>query len=157
MKDVHDHRMRLERVTGQSDRSLVSATDGGYRVLLIADDPVDADTVREALADARDGPYAVEWVPRLSSDLERLTRSGVAAVLVDLGVPDRLGLVSVEQVLRAAPDVPILILSSLDHEDLARQAVQLGAENYLLRDDLDRQNLPRALRASIERKAWKRP
>ena len=123
------------------------------RVLLIADDPVDADRVSEALVDTRDGPYTVEWVSRLSSDLDRLTRSGVSAVLVDLGLPGSLGLLSVEQVLRAAPGLPILVLSSLDTEDLARQAVQLGAQDYVLWDHLDRHDLPRALRAIIERRA----
>ena len=132
---------------------MVNATDEGYRLLLIADDPVDAAMVREALADARDGPFTVEWVTQLSSGLDRLTRSGVAAVLVDLGLPGSVGLASVEQVLRAAPDVPILVLGSLDNEDLARQAVQLGAQDYLLRDHIDPYVLPRALRAIIERKA----
>jgi diguanylate cyclase (GGDEF)-like protein/PAS domain S-box-containing protein len=68
-------------------------------------------------------------------------------------LPDTFGLVSVQQILRAAPDVPVLVLSSLDNEDLARQAVQLGAQDYLMRDHIDRHVLPRTLRAIIERKA----
>jgi diguanylate cyclase (GGDEF)-like protein/PAS domain S-box-containing protein len=132
---------------------MVNHGDGSYRVLLIADDPADADLVREALADARDGPFTVEWVTRLATGLDRLNRSGVAAVLVDLGVPDNVGLVRVEQVLRAAPDVPIVVLSTPDQEELARGALQLGAQDYLLRDHIDRHLLPRALRATIERRA----
>src|SRR5437870_5641439 len=59
----------------------------------------------------------------------------------------------VERVLRAAPDLPILVLGSPADEDLARRAVQLGAEDYLLRDHIDRHVLPRTLRAIIERHA----
>ncbi|HEV8318763.1 MAG TPA: diguanylate cyclase, partial [Vicinamibacterales bacterium] len=132
---------------------MLNAKDGSYHLLLVAHDPADANMVREALADARDGPFTVEWVTQLSTGLDRLSRSGVAAVLVDLGLADSFGLVSVEQVLRVAPDLPILVLGSLDNEDLARQAVQLGAQDYLLRDHIDRHVLPRALRAIIERKA----
>src|SRR5438105_791909 len=103
---------------------MLNAKDGSYRPLFVADDPAAVDMVRKALADARDGAFTVEWVTHLSTGLDRLTRCGVAAVLVDLGLPDHSGLMSVERVLRAAPDLPILVLSSPDHEDLARQAVQ---------------------------------
>src|SRR5712691_561353 len=116
---------------------MLNAKNGSYRLLLVADDPADANMVREALADARDGPFTVEWVTQLSTGLERLNRSGVAAVLVDLGLPDHAGLASVERVLRAAPDVAILVLSSPENEDVARQAVQRGAEDYLLRVHID--------------------
>ena len=102
---------------------MLNAKDGSYHLLLVAHDPAEANMVREALADARDGPFTVEWVTQLSAGLDRLSRSGVAAVLVDLGLADSFGLVSVEQVLRVAPDLPILVLGSLDNEDLARQAV----------------------------------
>jgi DNA-binding NarL/FixJ family response regulator len=53
----------------------------------------------------------------VSDGLERLSRTGVAAVLLDLAMPDGPGIASFEQVLRAAPDIPILILSSPDDED----------------------------------------
>ena len=132
---------------------MVNPKDGSYRLLLVADDPADASNVREALADARDGPFTLEWVTQLSTGLDRLSRSGVAAVLVDLGLPDHSGLVSLERILRAAPDLPILVLGSRGNEDLARRAVQLGAEDYLLRDHIDRHVLPRILRAIIERYA----
>ena len=85
--------------------------------------------------------------------LERLRRTGVAAVLLDLATPDSPGIASFEQVLRAAPDIPILVLSSLDDEDMGSQAVQLGAQDYLLRGHIDGHVLPRALRSIIERKA----
>jgi diguanylate cyclase (GGDEF)-like protein/PAS domain S-box-containing protein len=132
---------------------MINVKDGRYRLLLIAHDPTDAVVVREALADARDGPFEVEWVTQLSDGLERLRRTGVAAVLLDLAMPACPGVASFEQVLRVAPDIPILVLSSLEEEDIARQAVQLGAQEYLLRGHIDGHVLPRALRSIIERTA----
>ena len=63
------------------------------------------------------------------------------------------GIANFQQVLRAAPDVPILVLSSLDDEDTARRAVELGAQDYLLKGHIDGHVLPRALRSLIDRKA----
>src|SRR5688572_22860030 len=77
------------------------------RLLLIDHDPADARVVREALADATDYPFIVEWVTRLSDGLERLSRKGIGVILIDLHLPDSQGLAGVEQVLRAAPHVPV--------------------------------------------------
>jgi DNA-binding response OmpR family regulator len=104
---------------------MMNVKDGQHRLLLIAHDPADATLVREALADARDGLFKVEWVTQLSDGLERLSRTGVAAVLLDLAMPDSPGIASFEQVLRAAPDIPILVLRACEeishkgHEVLA--------------------------------------
>ena len=121
------------------------------RLLLIGHDPADAKVVREALANAKDDPFHVEWVTQLSDGLERLSRNGIAVVLIDLHLPDSEGLAGVEQVLGAAPHVPILVLSSLDDEDIARQAVQRGARDYLLTGHIDSHVLPRAIRNIIDR------
>jgi diguanylate cyclase (GGDEF)-like protein/PAS domain S-box-containing protein len=123
------------------------------RLLLIGHDPADAKVVREALANAKDDPFHVEWVTQLSDGLERLSRNGIAVVLIDLHLPDSQGLAGVEQVLGAAPHVPILVLSSLDDEDIARQAVERGARDYLLKGHIDCHVLPRALRNIIDRKS----
>ena len=123
------------------------------RVLLIGDDPADARAVREALADAQDGSFTVECATRLSEGLERLSGNGIAAVLLDLCLPDSQGIASFEQVWRAAPHIPILVIGSPDDQDIARQAVKRGAQDYLQKTHLDSYSLPRALRHVIERKA----
>jgi len=130
-----------------------TATDPPDRLLLIGPDAADAAAVRAALADVTDGVWVVDWVTRLADGLDRLSRTGIAVVLIDLHLPDSQGLAGVERVLHAAPHVPILVLSSVDEEDLARQAVQRGARDYLLKGHLDSHLLPRALRNVIERKA----
>ena len=122
-------------------------------MLLIGEDPADAFAVQRALADERDGVFALECATLLSEGLERLSRNGVAAVLLDLNLPDSQGLATFEQVWRVAPHVPILIISSPDDQDIARQAVKRGAQDCLLKTQLVSPSLPRAIRHVIERKA----
>jgi diguanylate cyclase (GGDEF)-like protein/PAS domain S-box-containing protein len=121
-------------------------------VLLIGTD-LDAIAVRAALVDARDGLFTVESVTRLADGLERLAKGGIAAVLLDLNLPDSMGIATFEGCWRAAAHIPILIVASADNQDVARQAVKRGAQDYLQRTHLDSYQLPRALRHVIDRKA----
>ncbi len=122
-------------------------------VLLIGNDLADAGAVREALADAQNGPFTVECATRLSDGLERLKGDAIAAILLDLYLPDSQGIASFEQVWRVAPHIPILVIASPDDQDIARQAVKRGAQDYLQKAHLDSYSLPRVLRHVIERKA----
>jgi diguanylate cyclase (GGDEF)-like protein/PAS domain S-box-containing protein len=121
----------------------------GVHILLIGHDP----SVREVLADIRDGSFIVECAPRLVDGLERLRGAGIAAVVLELSLPDSEGIATFEQVWRAVPHVPILVIASPDDEDVALQAVKRGAQDYLRRDRLDGQTLTRVLKRIIERKA----
>src|SRR5882672_8659063 len=122
------------------------------RVLLVGDDPADAKAVHDALDGARHRPYVVECAPRLVDALERLRGNDIAAVLLDLSLPDSHGIATFEQVLLAAPHIPILIIGSPDDHDVATQAVRRGAQDYLHKTRLDTYSLKRALRYAIERK-----
>jgi diguanylate cyclase (GGDEF)-like protein/PAS domain S-box-containing protein len=128
-------------------------------ILLIQEDPSDAKAVREALIHSSDGSFRVEWVKRCSEGLERLANEatqstdGIAAVLIDLFLPDSQGIETFDRLFRAAPQIPILVLSASLHEDLARLAVQRGAQDYLLKSRLDGYLLPKALRSMLERAA----
>src|ERR1700687_839557 len=123
------------------------------KILLIESDPVAADEIRAALAAAGSGSFDVEWVRQLSEGIERLSKRGIAAVLLALSLPDSQGIEAVNKLLAAAPDVPILILGGNANEALAKQAVGCGAQDYLLPGHLDSYSLPRAVRHAIERKA----
>src|SRR6476646_3755159 len=105
---------------------MVSLNPKDTRVLLIGQDPADARVVREALAEAKHDSFSLECVTSLSDGLGRLTGEGVAGVLLDLRLPDSQGLTTLDQVLAVFPHIPLLILSSPDDEDIARQAVQRG-------------------------------
>ncbi len=134
-------------------RSPAHSVEGLTRVLLIEGDPADAGLIEQSLAGIGDRRFAVEWVTRLSTALQRLVRGGVEVVLLDLALPDGRGLDAFDQVFLAAPDALIVVLSAASDEAVARQAVQRGAADYLVRGHVDAHWLPRALGFLLERKA----
>jgi diguanylate cyclase (GGDEF)-like protein/PAS domain S-box-containing protein len=128
-------------------------------ILLIQHDPVDAKAVREALSNSSDVCFRVDWVRSCSEGLERLAREGtkrtdrLAAVLVDLLLPDSNGIETFDRLFSAAPQIPILVLSDSHDEDIAKLAVQRGAQDYLLKGRLDSYLLPKALGSMVDRAA----
>jgi diguanylate cyclase (GGDEF)-like protein/PAS domain S-box-containing protein len=103
--------------------------------------------------------FKVVWVRRCSDGLERLGQDEVqradtiAAVLADLFLPDSQGIETFNRLFRAAPHVPILILSAPQHEEIAKAAVQQGGQDYLLKTRVDSYVLPKALSSMLERAA----
>jgi diguanylate cyclase (GGDEF)-like protein/PAS domain S-box-containing protein len=123
-------------------------------VLLIHNDAAKAQMVRNALLSSLEGFFIFEWVERCGDGVRRLRKAGgkrIAAVLVNLYLPDSTGIETFDTLFLAAPEIPILVLSSLAREGSARLAVQRGAQDYLLDDDFDGYLLPKALRNMIER------
>ncbi len=123
-------------------------------VLLIHDNGAKAKVVKDALLNSLDGFFVVEWVKLRSEGLRLLRRDGkerIAAILVNLFLSDSEGLETFDRIFKISPDVPILVLSSLEHENTAKLAVQRGAQDYLLETDLDSYLLPKALRNMLER------
>jgi diguanylate cyclase (GGDEF)-like protein/PAS domain S-box-containing protein len=123
-------------------------------VLLIHDDRAKAKMVEDALVTSLDGFFNVEWVERCSDGLRILrkkAREPIAAILLSLFLPDSEGIETFARIFKISPTIPILVLSSKEHENGAKLAVQLGAQDYLLEDDLDGYLLPKALRNMLER------
>jgi diguanylate cyclase (GGDEF)-like protein/PAS domain S-box-containing protein len=123
-------------------------------VLLVHDDAAKANRVRNSLLNSVDGLFVVEWVERCADGVRRLRKNGakrIAAVLVNLFLPDCDGIQTFDRLFLASPEVPILVLSTSACEGSARLAVQRGAQDYLLDDDLDGYLLPKAVRNMIER------
>ena len=123
-------------------------------ILLIHDDAAKANRVRNSLLNSVDGMFIIEWVERCADGVRRLRKDGakrIAAVLVNLFLPDCDGIQTFDRLFLASPEVPILVLSSSECEGSARLAVQRGAQDYLLDDDLDGYLLPKAVRNMIER------
>jgi diguanylate cyclase (GGDEF)-like protein/PAS domain S-box-containing protein len=121
-------------------------------LLLIEDNPGDAMLVQRALNNTRFGLFQIEWVKNLSDGLERLSKGGIDAIIADLSLPDSQGLETLDRLLLAARQVPILVLSGLDDEGIASQTVQHGAQDYLPKNHLDTYTLSRAVRNMIDRK-----
>jgi diguanylate cyclase (GGDEF)-like protein/PAS domain S-box-containing protein len=122
------------------------------RILLITNDPRDANTLKDVLGNAKDGPYEIEWMARLSTGLERLRTGGIDAIIVDLSLPDSSGIGTFDQLFAAAPHTPIMTLSTAEDESLAIEAVQRGAQGYLSKDYFESNLVSQALRNIIQRK-----
>jgi hypothetical protein len=129
-----------------------ATTGAKLRVLLVEDSPGDARLLREYLADVAQAPFELEDVDTLEAGLERLRKGGIGLVLLDLSLPDCFGLETFTRTRDAAPDVPIIVLSGRDDEALAIQTVHEGAQDYLVKSQVDRWLLVRSMRYAIERK-----
>lgn len=122
------------------------------RVLLIEDNPGDIRLVSEVLKTASGVRYELVEAHKLNGGLERLADGGADVVLLDLDLPDSRGLATFEKTHTRAPDVPIVVLSGLDDEDLATDAVRAGAQDYLVKGLHEYDMLSRVLLHAIERK-----
>jgi signal transduction histidine kinase len=122
------------------------------RILLVEDSPGDARLIRETLRDAPSLPFDLQHADRLSAALPLLAARAADVVLLDLSLPDAHGLETVTRALAAAPDAPIVVLTGLDDETVAIQAVQAGAQDYLVKGQVEPGMLSRALRYAMERK-----
>lgn len=123
------------------------------KILVIESKPKAAHVIQTALTDSNTDPFDVEWVGQLSEGLVRLSTKGIAAVLLNFSLPDSYGIETLEKLLRVVPDVPVLVLGDTDNEAMAKQALERGAQDYLLQDHLDGYSLRRALRNAVGRKA----
>ncbi len=132
-------------------------------ILLIQADPTQAKAIQTALVGSPDGPFYVDWVQTHAAGLKRLGQqatqqprigaNAIAAVLVDLFLPDSEGIETFDRLFDAAPHIPILILVGPTGVEVAKLAVRRGAQDYLLKSRLDDYLLPKALRNMIERSA----
>ncbi len=98
------------------------------------------------------GLFAVTRVARLQEALNLLAQKRFAVVLLDLGLPDSVGLETLAAVRGAAENVPIVVLTGIDDDGLSLAAIQQGAQDYLAKDHLEGRLLSRTIRHAIERK-----
>jgi signal transduction histidine kinase len=121
------------------------------QVLLVEDNSGDARLLREMFGTEKEGSFELTHVLHLSEALTLLARGGIDIVLLDMGLPDGHGLDTVRRARAAAPKVPLIVLTGLDDEALAAEAMKEGAQDYLIKGEIENRALPRALRHSIER------
>ncbi|MDX2170299.1 MAG: ATP-binding protein [Deltaproteobacteria bacterium] len=119
-------------------------------ILLVEDNPDDADVLRELLADA-EARVDLHWAETLSAGLAALARHPVEIMLLDLSLPDSQGLDTVRRALAAAPQLPILVLTGLEDDGLGVAAVHAGAQDYLVKGQVDGAMLMRCMRYARER------
>ena len=122
------------------------------KVLLIEDNPVDAQLTQDLLDQWPDNQFTIQPVSTLSDGLVYLSRERFDVVLLDLSLPDTHGLSTVTQVLTTGIGVPVVVLSGRDDHALALQAIQQGAQDYLVKGQGGTEFLARAILYAIERK-----
>ncbi|MDZ8051470.1 MAG: ATP-binding protein [Aulosira sp. ZfuVER01] len=136
-------------------------------ILLVEDSPTDAMLLRQVLSRANPGEWQMTNVERLSEaiDISRENTKKILdddqnesfrqykfdVVLLDLHLPDSTGMDTVKEYRAAIPDIPVVVLTGLDDEELALQAMTEGAQDYLVKDQITIQRLLRSIRYAIER------
>jgi len=121
------------------------------QVLLVEDNAGDVRLLREMFGKERPGSFELTHFVRMGDAETHLRKGGVDIALVDMGLPDEHGLDTVRRSLAAAPDVPVIVLTGLEDEALAAEAMKEGAQDYLIKGQIENRALPRALRHAIER------
>jgi len=126
------------------------------RILLVEDNPGDARLLQELLCESQSFEVNLEHVDRLEGAREYLRTGDVDVVLLDLSLPDAQGMTTLRGAVEAAPDLPIVVMTGLDDQNLAVQAVQSGAQDYLVKGQVEPVLLSRAILYAIERKQLER-
>ncbi|GAB4278718.1 MAG: hypothetical protein Fur0025_05440 [Oscillatoriaceae cyanobacterium] len=128
------------------------------KILLVEDNPADAELIGEILAVASSWRFELFYAVRLKEAIALLARAassgseGFDVILLDLSLPDSTGIETLQQTLASAPKLPVVVLTSLNDEEVAVEAVRSGAQDYLIKGELDWRLLVRAIRYAIERK-----
>jgi PAS domain S-box-containing protein len=125
-------------------------------VLIVEDNPADARLAVELLKDCPSPHFTTKHAERLEAGLEMLEREWFDVVLLDLGLPDTVGLGGLVAVTARASDVPVIVLTGTDDEDTGVEALNKGATDYLVKGRLDERLLCRSIRYAIERKRIER-
>ena len=120
-------------------------------VLLVEDNAGDVRLLREMFSAEKAGNFELTHISRMSEAVVHLAKGGVDIALLDLGLPDAHGLEPLRRARAVAPDVPLIVLTGLEDEDLAAEALKEGAQDYLIKGQIENRALPRALRYAIER------
>jgi two-component system, cell cycle sensor histidine kinase and response regulator CckA len=126
-------------------------TNNQIHILLVEDNPGDAALTRELLAGAKGMALDVAWVETLSEAIGRLSSDGIDLVLLDLGLPDCAGLETLRRVHAAAPGTVVVVLSGLSDEETALRSVQEGAQDYLIKGQVDAGMLALSIRYALGR------
>jgi diguanylate cyclase (GGDEF)-like protein/PAS domain S-box-containing protein len=122
-------------------------------LLLVEDNAGDARLIREMFNEQSANDTQLIRVGTMSEAEECLVEHPIDIILLDLGLPDSQGLEAVRRAHAAAPHVPLVVLTGLDDESLAGNALQVGAQDYLIKGQIETKGLLRALRYAVERKA----
>jgi DNA-binding NarL/FixJ family response regulator len=121
------------------------------RLLLIEDNAALTASIRDLLGAPSGAEFAIASAATLAAGADQLRASAVDLVLLDLTLPDAHGLETFRRLHQQFPAVPIIVLTALEEESIALSALREGAQDYLLKTEINRRLLVRAIRYAIER------
>ncbi len=121
-------------------------------ILLIEDNKGDSRLIREMIADSRTTKFDVDVASTLESSIQKLNENRYDIVISDLGLPDSQGIDTLKEIQKAVHKVPIIVLTGITDEEMGINAVKLGAQDYLIKNQLNKFSLIRAITYAIERK-----
>ena len=124
---------------------------GSVRVLLVEDNPGDARLIREMLEEINEMQCTLVWAQEVSEATARLEEGGIDVILLDLQLPDCVGLETLERIAAAAGEEAIIVLTGSYDESLGKEAVRAGAQDYLLKDRLNIGTLERSITYAMGR------
>jgi len=120
-------------------------------ILVIEDNPADLDYLKELLSEHATCAYKIRTAQTLKEGLQYIKENNIKIILLDLGLPDATEAETLEKVLRASPQTPVIILTGRDDEDLALQAVRQGAQDYLVKDEINSKILFKSIHFALKR------
>jgi len=126
--------------------------DTSIKALLVEDNMEYAGLLRGFLADTPFPRFDLTHVEHLEKALQLLKERVFNIILLDLNLPDSRGLTTLDQIKAQAPGMPVVVLTGLDDRMLSLEAVRKGAQDYLVKGQIDARMLPRVMRYAIERK-----
>ncbi len=119
--------------------------------LLVEDNRIEARSTQHSLAAKKEASIEVEWVDQLGLALERLEQGGIDVILLDLNLPDSRGLETFTRLYDRFPDVPVIILTGEHDESIGVTAVENGASDYLVKQQLEGGMLPKIVQFTVAR------
>ena len=131
-------------------------SESSVRLLLVEDNPGDADLVREMLESTSSAKFELSHADRLAEGLSMLAVGGRDVVLLDLGLPDSAGLETFYGLHAAVPWIPVVVLTGSTDWEIGVQAVAAGAQDFLVKGTVDGDTLARRIRYAVERKRAER-
>ena len=125
-------------------------------ILLVEDNPGDTGLIKAYLADEQSQQYVITTARRLDEALSQLEAQAFDVILLDLNLPDSYGLATLNMLMAVAATVPVIVITGLDDITLGVEAVRLGAQDYLVKGELQTSVIVRSIRYARERVATKR-
>lgn len=125
--------------------------DNHINVLLIEDNPGDTRLIRELFAEVKGMTVCLLCADRLSSGIQQISDGGVDVILLDLTLPDSRGFDTFSQLRAHADELPVILMTGVDDEELATRCVREGAQDYMVKGTVTPQSLARSIRFAVER------